>query len=338
MIDASVVIASHNRRELLRDTLESISGGGANDVSHETIVVVDDGSTDGSDAVVQEWFDNRVEAGRLVRQSKAGRAAARNRGAREASGRILVFIDDDVLVPSGFLASHLATLEAHPGSWVTGRVRQSDAAARTPLGRYQIEALDLWYRQLPPDRVSVVPGVAGANVSLPKPEFELVGGFDESLTSGDDWDFAHRARQLGITMLYDPAIVVVHNGWSSSLTELCQRYRIYSASDVLLSRKFGEAFPQSSVVRANGPIDWKSDRPGVIAKKLVKKVLSGPGGSALLLRAARIAERMVPEASVCRKAYDAAVGAAIYGGVQEGLRRYGVPDALRSEAREEPAA
>ena len=57
MIDASVVIASHNRRELLRDTLESISGGGANDVSHETIVVVDDGSTDGSDAVVQEWFD-----------------------------------------------------------------------------------------------------------------------------------------------------------------------------------------------------------------------------------------------------------------------------------------
>jgi GT2 family glycosyltransferase len=305
-------------------------------VRHETIVVIDNRSNDGSDAVVQKWLDDHDEAGMVVPRSKPERGAARNLGASEARGRVLVFIDDDVLVPPGFLASHLTTLDAHPGSWVTGRVRQSDAAAGTPIGRYQIEALDLWYRQLPSDRVSIVPGVTCQTVSMPRRDFDLVGGFDESVTSGDDWDLAQRAQQLGICMLYDPTIVVVHNGWSPSLPELCQRYRSYSASDVHLTRKFGEVFPQSATVRANGPIDWKSDRPALIAKKLVKKALSGPGGSALLLGAARIAERVAPDRSVCRRAYDAAIGAAIYGGVHEGLRRYGVPDALRSEARQAP--
>jgi glycosyltransferase involved in cell wall biosynthesis len=325
VVDVSVVVATHDRRELLRETLESISAGGSNGVSHETIVVLDEGSTDGSDVVAQRWLDEHDEPGRVIRQSKTGRGAARNRGAAEASGRVLVYIDDDVIVPRGFLAAHLASQEAHPGSWVTGRVRQSDAAARTPLGRYQTEALEVWYRQMPSDRVSPTTGVATANLALSKREFELVGGFDESLTSGDDWDLAQRARKLGISMLYDPSIVVVHTGWSPSLPDLCRRYRAYSASDVLLSRKFGEAFPQSSLVRANGPIDWRADRLADIAKKAAKKAFSGSAGSALLLGAARIAERMAPEGGLVMRAYDAAVGAAIYAGVQDGLRRYGDP-------------
>ena len=331
-MEVSVVIASRNRRDLLRQTLESISAGGGKGVSHETIVVVDGGSPDGSDAVVRKWLDDHDEAGRVVRRSRPERGAARNLGASLACGRVVVFIDDDVLVPSGFLALHLATLDAHPGSWVTGRVRQSDAAARTPLGRYQIEAADRWYRQLPSDRVSVVPGVTCQTVSLPKRDFERVGGFNEAVSSGDDWELAQRAQRLGIRMLYDPAILVVHNGWTSSLSELCQRYRAYSASDVLLTGEFGDVFPQSSTVRQNAPIDWRSDRPAAIAKKVVKKALSGRGGSALLVGAARIAERVAPDRALCRRAYNFAVGAAIYGGVQEGFRRYGVPAALRSEA------
>src|SRR5205823_14269990 len=106
MFDVSVVIPTRNRKEILLQTLAALVSALPPGVCHETIVV-DDGSIDGTGPAVQGWLAETGGLVRLVSQSPAGPGAARNRGANLASGRVLIFVDDDILVPPEFITRHL---------------------------------------------------------------------------------------------------------------------------------------------------------------------------------------------------------------------------------------
>jgi glycosyltransferase involved in cell wall biosynthesis len=104
---ASIVIPTFNRARRLELTLASFV--------HQTdqrfeVVVVDDGGTDDTPAVVAGYAGRlRLE---LVRLSRGGRSAARNAGVQEAKGDLLIFCDDDSIASPGFVACHLAELAA----------------------------------------------------------------------------------------------------------------------------------------------------------------------------------------------------------------------------------
>lgn len=121
----SVVVPLYNKQAHVGDTLASIAGQ-----SHPPleVIVVDDGSTDNSVAVVRRA---NVPGLRLIEQANAGAGAARNRGVSEASGEWIAFVDADDL----WLPDHLATLaslvRAYPEADVVsaGYVRATRAAA-----------------------------------------------------------------------------------------------------------------------------------------------------------------------------------------------------------------
>ncbi len=105
--DVSVVIPTFNRCDSLRITLDGLSRQVASGITFE-VVVVSDGSTDGTSDMVSAYASSAPFLLRLVTQPNGGPARARNRGIREACGELVVFLDDDVEPAPDFVARHRA--------------------------------------------------------------------------------------------------------------------------------------------------------------------------------------------------------------------------------------
>lgn len=104
----SIIIPLYNKEASIAQALDSVMAQECQDFE---VIVVDDGSTDGGAAVVENYGDPRI---RLVRQENAGVSAARNRGIEEARGEYVAFLDaDDVWMP-GFLSEIEALQKEFP--------------------------------------------------------------------------------------------------------------------------------------------------------------------------------------------------------------------------------
>jgi GT2 family glycosyltransferase len=328
-VDATIVIPTYERAATLFETLQALTKVG-NPRGRWEAIVVDDGSRPETLTAIDDWLKTAEVPVRLLRQVHQGPAAARNRGAREAKGAVLIFLDNDCVVTGDFIKYHVDVLSEHPGSWVIGRVVHPPEIRRTPFGRYRDDLLEAFHRSQKLSEISDTEGITAQNLAMWRSDFIRLGGFDEEFAaaSSEDWELGRRARDLGIRILYDPRNIAVHNDWAVSLAQFCERQRLYSISDVLLWRKYGERTPRARLVRENGPIRWGSDPPRLVVKKAVKRLIATGAGRAVLRRACSIAERSLPDSRLSRRAYQLAVGVAIFQGVREGLGRYGEASAI----------
>jgi len=324
--DVTVIIPTFNRSDALLKTLNAL-GEVDYPADRWEVIVVDDASTEDMSAVVRVIEHNAFQT-RYIRQTKnAGPAAARNLGASESRGAYLIFIDNDILAKPDFIRAHVETLTANPGCWVLGRVVHPPEMRSTPFGRYRDWIWEAFHRAHGDAGISQTMGISAANLSLPAKHFKTLGGFDEDFTiaSSEDWELGTRARQNGVRVLYNPEIVVVHNDWAGSLDRFCERQKLYSVSDVLLWQKYGDASPRARLVLENAPINWASDPAPLILKKGIKWLLASEAGRSFLKLICLLTERLVPNSTLNRKAYEAAVAISIFRGVREGLRRYHPP-------------
>lgn len=186
----SVVIPVYNGERFLRESLESVFSQTFRDYE---IVCVDDGSTDGSSALLQQ-YGARV---RVIQQANSGQSAARNEGVRHATGAFVAFLDqDDRWYPSK-LAQQVTVLHAEPDVVLVhcnydrmdgdGRVLVAGAALAeqasalaSPLGRLIGEAL-----------------VFPSAMMVRRDVFQGVGGFDPELRGFEDFDLVARLKQQG---------------------------------------------------------------------------------------------------------------------------------------------
>lgn len=179
----SIVTATWNRENLLPRAIESVREQTWRDWE---LIVVDDGSTDGTQSVVEKFLDDpRI---RYFRQERAGAAAARNRGLAEARGEIIGYLDSDCQYYPGALAAIAKAFEsgedlgcAYFGQhWLDVATGHSRIWAE-PYGRCSLLGMH--------SRLDLNAFFHGRRV------YEELGGFDESLTRLIDWELILRYTQ-----------------------------------------------------------------------------------------------------------------------------------------------
>lgn len=206
-MDISVVVPTYNNREVLRETLRCLY---AQTLAPETyeIIVVDDGSTDDTAAMVAAV--RRGPEIRYLTQPHRGRSTARNLGARAARGRIVLFIDADIWAVPTLLATHLGHYpEGDRRVGVQGRSMTHPDSRTTPFMRARDITPDLSLRR----RRDLSPvHIITRNFSILRSEFDAAGGFDEGFTGygWEDIELAMRLHARGVRFVYEPEALAYH--------------------------------------------------------------------------------------------------------------------------------
>ena len=200
----SVVIPTYNRRESLANTLGALAAQRGVPDAFEVIVSID-GSQDGT----SEYVASLCAPYRLshVWHPNAGRATACNRGARQASGEILLFLDDDMEPDPDCLSAHLAAHEGSTRKAVTGPIPFSNEALTTPLVEFLKDKTDVVLSRLvQPDYERGVRDFFSSNFSIARDLFLDLEGFDENfrLYGNEDVELACRLSQAGVPIIFDP--------------------------------------------------------------------------------------------------------------------------------------
>ena len=208
----SVVIPTYRRPATLFAVLDAL--GAQADAPDFEVVVVDDGS--GDETPVRLGAYRPPYPFRFLSQPNSGPAAARNRGVREARGRIVLFLGDDTIPEPPLLAVHArAHAESGPGpiavlgytTWPAGR------KVSPFLDHINEYGLQFGYRLIEdPERVPFN-FFYTSNVSLPRDLLLDVGLFDTTFphAAWEDIETAYRLMQRGMRMLYRPSAVARHH-------------------------------------------------------------------------------------------------------------------------------
>jgi len=199
-IQLSIIVPVYNNPKDLRHCLEALI---ANCVPGAEIIVVDDGSTDGTPGVAAEMG---VRVVRLLVNS--GQSAARNQGVRHAQGDILFFVDSDVVVMPGAISRVKRFFEEHED--VAAVFGSYDASPRASgvVSQYR-NLLHHFVHQQGDSEASTFWAGCGA---VRRRAFEEVGGFDEKRFSGriEDIELGYRLRRAGHRIFLDKGLQGTH--------------------------------------------------------------------------------------------------------------------------------
>lgn len=236
----SVVIPVYNGRRFVADAIASVS-----EQTHPAVecIVVDDGSTDGTAAVVAATGASVI----CIRQANQGVSAARNAGAARARGELLAFLDADDLWLPDKLAAQVAELDRGRYPMVTCAAEVVDAKLH-PTGS---STMSLPASQ--PLLGMVLFGTAStvscsSTALLTRAAFDRLGGFDPELGMSADWDFLARFLLAygGVSYVSQPLI----------------KYRLHDSN---MSR--GLERMESDMVRAYRKLFARADLPAAVAAK-----------------------------------------------------------------------
>lgn len=254
----SILIPTHNRCDILGQTLESLQSlripAG---VSVEVIVVLN-ACTDRSAAVASAWAARSAIPMRVVDEPAVGLNHARNRAVREARYDLFAFIDDDVLLDPDWLDGLVRTFETTDAGLVGGKVDLWWEAVQRPAWMIpeledHLSRLDFGDRIIPMPE----PKVVGANFAFTRRVFEDAGQFrpdldrkGASLLSGGETDFILRAMVRGHRLYYSPLARLRH--WvpphRAELGHLLKILEGKSAALVLMRDRYGPVAAVRSIV------------------------------------------------------------------------------------------
>ena len=200
------IIPAYNEQQYISSLIDSINRIGT-ELSYQTIVV-DNGSTDSTSDIACN-MNNVV----VFKIQPSTISYARNYGASKATSEVIIFLDADVRLSN----------EWH--SQLLKRINEIKEKTILTGSRYVIPEDPSWiekYWFLPLSRKKTS-YINGGNIITNKKTMALIGGFDESLETGEDVDFSIRAKKKGIVIDIDPGFKAIHDGYPKTIKQFCKR-------------------------------------------------------------------------------------------------------------------
>lgn len=216
--DISIVIPTLGR-EILEQSLFYILSGSA---WPGCLIVVEQGANPNVVKMLKRVQEIGVRVKHIL-SSQRGRSAGINRGLEQTDTRFVAITDDDCFVGEEWLVNMADRLRRSPEAVVTGRV---EAAGEDMIVVVTSTTPSIQSRpRLKFDSMS------GGNMGTSLDVFRKVGLFEEDpvMATAEDAEFAYRALRKGVTLRYEPEIVVAHFGWRDEIRRV-EQYRRYALS------------------------------------------------------------------------------------------------------------
>ena len=219
----SFIIPAKNEEKMLPITLDKIISVVGNELEYE-IIVVDNGSCDGTVKIAES------KGARTIIQNRGTIGSLRNAGVKISKGEILVFLDADVSLTKLWLPPFIKSLKLlsdQRRTIIGSRCSPPDSSGWIAKSWFNSSAI-----------TPNVTHVGAAHMITSKALFEKLHGFNETLESGEDYDFCRRARQIGAHIILDQTLKVIHHGVPSSFTEFVRREIWHGTGDVATLETF----------------------------------------------------------------------------------------------------
>ncbi len=260
--DLSVVIPTYNRAACLEQTLEALAACRCDPPRFE-VIVIDDGSTDGT----REVLDRCLSAGKLDlrfrTQANSRPASARNHGTRLAWADLVLYLGDDTIPEPSLVRAHYRLHEASPGRVaVVGYTPYHPSLGRDPfLFFLQEMGHQFGYGLIEDPDDLPFNFVYSSNLSVPR---ELLGDgpFNEAIRAAawEDVELGLRLKERGVRVLYEPLAVAYHLH-AVTFSDFCRRQEMVGATSLQalevnpgLSVIFGDGRPSRRILAWEWPL------------------------------------------------------------------------------------
>lgn len=210
----AVIIPALNEERHLPRTLEALKDIGEFAKPKGDIIVVDNGSEDGTVEIAKR------NGAAVAVLPGVNIPALRNHGARMTDARILCFLDADCEATREWKESLGELLASPPAPIITG------GPCRMPPRSSWLERI-----LVPPPHAATRTHLPGGNLIVSRELFEAAGGFDERLSTGEDYDFCQRVRAAGGRLEIRPEFKVYHHGYPKTLGQYFRRARWHGRGD-----------------------------------------------------------------------------------------------------------
>ena len=315
----TVVIPTYNREAVLRQTLEHL-GSQSLPVDQIEVCVVDDGSTDATAALSQAGFPFAL---RILRRNRQGATAARNAGAGESRGEVLVFLDDDIWPDPEAVETLVRGCLETERTIMLGTLLTPDVNMGSVFARLNAPSPFAAHAATQDQDLTATECLTGF-LAVRRADFLELGRFQDP-TGGwpnwDDVDFGYRATQAGFRLRRSARACAEH--WDYSLANLattCRRWERAGHSAARLLRKYPDLVPALPMFNDKAPIRWRADPPRLVVRKLVRRAASTALLVTILEWLTDALEQYWPAEPALRRLYRWIIGAYIFRGYQNGIK------------------
>jgi glycosyltransferase involved in cell wall biosynthesis len=325
---ASVVIPTFNRIDSLRRLLESLDRQTMNSECYE-VIVVDDGSTYDPGEITNQPFRFALT---YLRQENRGATAARNNGAQQTRGQVLIFIDDDITVSEKTLEALVEECTRSRKVVAVGKLIACNINLASSFTKLAIEEENKrWNIDLKTNQPINFVACNTQLLAVKRADFVDLGMLQDP-TGGwpnwDDVDFGYRSYLAGFQLIRVPDAVGEHWDYSlSNLKSATSRWFRASQTAVRLFQKYPDLRQSIPMFTDMTPINWRHDPSRLIVRKCLRKLVSSGFILVSMEYAAGLFDRYYPSPRVLRPLYRWIEGAYKYRGYRQGLREFGsVPE------------
>lgn len=207
----SVIIPVFNGARYLEAALASVL---AQSYLPAEIILVDDGSDDGSGALIERIAASAPAPIHCLHQQQRGPGAARNRGVAASTGEIIAFLDQDDLWAPSKLEQQVHLFQADPtlGIVLTHQTYFLDAGFARPA----------WVRPEVLEKATLAPTPSA--LAVRRDAFAQIGGFNEEMLLWSDTDWFFRAQDAGVPLAYAPEVLIQHRIHTQNQSRMATKF------------------------------------------------------------------------------------------------------------------